>query len=210
MALAPCRECGTDVSDQASTCPKCGAPAAATRVASGPKRKGATVAVVILSLLVLGLGAVVLILALAFPSFLDAYRKGVVQGSATKVYTMNLSATDTWMTFNVAVNPGDRVTLTKVDGEWRIKPTCSFVGWRGHPPGTCDTVFFDGRIVKDANRGALLWRADSMQDSAFVAQVGKPITIGADQAGRLQFQINDDSLSDNEGALHLELEVVRH
>lgn len=36
MALQPCRECGTEVSTSAESCPKCGAPIAGTKSTEGP------------------------------------------------------------------------------------------------------------------------------------------------------------------------------
>lgn len=59
MALAYCRECGKQVSDQAPTCPNCGAPqriiaAAAATPARSPKSRGVAIA---LALILGGIGA---------------------------------------------------------------------------------------------------------------------------------------------------------
>lgn len=69
MALIACRECGNQVSDQAPTCPKCGAPIAAVpapqvRVvqASQPKKKGMGCAGLI------GIGVIVVIVLSAIGS----------------------------------------------------------------------------------------------------------------------------------------------
>lgn len=139
----------------------------------------------------------------------DAGLANTVGASDTEIYDLTVAATDRWATFNVAVNAGDVVFVKSAKGTWRIKKSCELVGWQGHPRGTCKTLLFDGRIVKDTNRGALLWRSEGMADHAFVARVGgDPIRI--ERAGRLQFQINDDKPDDNDGKLDLSIVITRN
>ena len=159
----------------------------------------------VLVVLALGVGVAGLVGAFLFgPEIAKGFAVGYVDGKA-RTHRVRVGASDDWATLDVAVNPGDIVRIASASGEWRIKPACDMVGWQGHPAETCSTILFDGRIVKTAKRGALLWRSEGMEGSAFVAEVGERLQIS--EAGRLQFRINDDSVVDNEGALDVEVAV---
>ncbi len=213
MALVSCRECKREISDEAIACPQCGV--AVTKAPASPPPKASRK---FFSLSCSGLSAAfVALLAicgiwLAYKMLGNAAMHGdglatALHVSDTKLYSMNVKATDSWATFDVAVNPGDVVAIRSATGSWRIKKSCPLVGWQGHAPNTCRTLLFDGRIIKEANQGALLWRAEGM-DGVFVADVGGALGR-VSNAGRLQFQINDDSVGDNDGALQLDLAVTK-
>lgn len=114
-----------------------------------------------------------------------------------------------WQTVGVQVQPGDMLYI-RAQGRWLYTPG-EFHGPEGHASYPApDTYPVSGYQIPG---GVLLGRIGEDGDPFIV---GSSLTIYADhvgnhvgnQAGTLFFRINDDILSDNEGFVTVEVEVV--
>lgn len=104
-----------------------------------------------------------------------------------------------WQSSGVHVNAGDRVSM-RADGSWLYTPK-EYNGPEGHPIYPAPTFYPDPH----ARAGALLGRVgESGQE--FI--VGRRRRIDVTKDGMLYFRINDDILSDNDGYVTVDIEIL--
>jgi hypothetical protein len=137
-----------------------------------------------------------------------------IGAATTTLQTVKIQATAKWVALPMKVYNGDLIYFKSATGKWRTKQACAMVGSEGYTQGACELTPAEskrnvrGVLIPTGRPGALLWRVDSMKESAYVMLLGKEPTE-IPHSGQLEFQINDDALSDNEGAVELELAITQ-
>lgn len=108
-------------------------------------------------------------------------------------------ANQSWQDTGVAVQVNDTVEIKYISGTWSINPPWGYVGAAGHslsphPPNP----------IPAAQPGELIGKL-----AGLFFRVGRQIEFFARHDGHLYLRINDDGLTDNDGALLIQITVQR-
>lgn len=104
-----------------------------------------------------------------------------------------------WQSVGVQLEPGDRIYV-RARGTWLYTPE-EYHGPEGHHEYRAPNTY----PVPSIAGGILLGR---FGETGRVFPLGRGGTFTADGSGRLYFRINDDMLSDNEGYVTVEVEIL--
>jgi hypothetical protein len=218
-AMSVCPKCHNEVPDYAPRCPYCdtsltpgGDEPEVGHVRMRPRRRVSQAAIFVIAVALIATGLARYILHQHAMRGDDMRVANALHFSNSKFFRVKVPASSRWVSLDTAVSTGDMVYLAAARGTWRIDPNCKMVGFEGHEVGACSmspktkAAGYHGRIIASANQGALLWRVDSMQNAAFSVIPGlDPQEL--ESSGKLQFQINDDVLEDNDGMIEVEIVV---
>ena len=113
--------------------------------------------------------------------------------------SVTVEAQEGWTDTHIAVEAGDRLTITYISGEWSPWPGGEYdaIGSGGDPHCRCN-------VVMGVSHAALIGRIGDNQPF-LVGQVYQH-TIG--ESGTLYLGINDVDINDNSGSLRVLVEVV--
>ena len=104
-----------------------------------------------------------------------------------------------WQSIGVQVDPGDRLYI-RARGEWLYTPG-EYHGPEGHRYYRAPNTY----PISGIAGGVLLARVG---DEGRIVTVGRGTSLVVEQTGTLYLRINDDILSDNEGFVTVEVEVI--
>lgn len=140
-------------------------------------------------------GAIVLLAAL--PGTLQ--RELTVSRSHSDLFERRIYAYRDWQSSGVRINRGDRVAI-EAQGEWFYTPD-EYHGPAGHPVFLAPSFY----PVPHRSGGVLIGRVGE-EGEPFA--VGEGISFHALEQGILYLRINDDSLSDNDGWVAVQIDVT--
>jgi ferric-dicitrate binding protein FerR (iron transport regulator) len=136
MALIECRECGREISDQASACPGCGAPVAleAPKAAQvpppAPRRSSNNAVNALLAIIVVILAAIAFVVASDGGVQIGSTYRGTVRGFETKGGPLVLPDLDTPLDEALSANRANRTgrVVVELEDGTRVNADCAFEG----------------------------------------------------------------------------------